>query len=187
MLRVIAGEARSVPLVTVPGEATRPTTDRIKETLFNILQADILGCRFLDLFAGSGQMGIEALSRGGKYACFVESDVKASDCIEQNLKKTKLDDKALVLRGAIPSILKRLDSEEAFDIIFMDPPYAKLEMYKDALKAIREFNLCDENTVIVAEAALRDDFSFAGDYGFDVYREKEYKSNKHIFMQLKES
>lgn len=186
MLRVIAGEARSVPLVTVEGEATRPTTDRIKETLFNILQGDIPECRFLDLFAGSGQMGIEALSRGAAHACLVESDAKASACIDQNLKKTKLIDRAMLLKGAIPSILRRLEGEEAYDIVFIDPPYAKKECYTDALLAIKEYGIISKDSIIICEADCRSDMSFVDDLGYIIDREKEYKSNKHVFLSMKE-
>ena len=87
-MRVIAGTARSLPLKTVEGLDTRPTTDRVKETLFNMLQGDVDGCYFLDLFAGSGQMGLEALSRGGNYAVFVENNRKAAMCIEDNIQFT---------------------------------------------------------------------------------------------------
>ena len=87
-MRVIAGSARSLPLRTVAGMQTRPTTDRIKETLFNILAPLIPGCRFLDLYAGSGAIGIEALSRGAKHAYFAENGREAASCIQENLKKT---------------------------------------------------------------------------------------------------
>ena len=90
-MRVIAGKARRLPLVSPEGRGTRPTTDRIKETLFNILQDDIPGCRFLDLFSGSGAIGIEAISRGAKEAVFVEFGKEALSCIRANLKKTKLE------------------------------------------------------------------------------------------------
>ena len=90
-MRIIAGTARSLPLRTLEGEQTRPTTDRVKETLFNILQWDVPGCYFLDLFAGSGQIGLEALSRGGQYAVFVENNSKAAKCVEENIRFTKFD------------------------------------------------------------------------------------------------
>ena len=92
-MRVIAGTARSLKLVTPEGTDTRPTTDRIKETLFNMLQLDLQDASFLDLFAGSGAIGIEALSRGASYACFVDSSTKAEECIKSNLTHTKLIDK----------------------------------------------------------------------------------------------
>ena len=90
-MRIIAGTARSLPLKTIEGADTRPTTDRIKETLFNMLQNEISGCYFLDLFAGSGQIGLEALSRGAEYAVFVENSKKAAACIQDNIHFTKFD------------------------------------------------------------------------------------------------
>ena len=96
-MRVIAGKCRSLPLKTVPGRQTRPTTDRIKETLFNMLSNDIPRCRFLDVFSGSGAIGIEALSRGAAMAVFVENSRKAVECINKNLAFTKLADRAQVL------------------------------------------------------------------------------------------
>ena len=90
-MRIIAGTARSLPLKTIEGMDTRPTTDRIKETLFNMLQNDVPGCYFLDLFAGSGQIGLEAVSRGARYAVFVENNKKACACIEDNIHFTKFD------------------------------------------------------------------------------------------------
>ena len=94
-MRVIAGKARRVPLKTLEGMDTRPTQDRIKETLFNMLQYDLADCCFLDLFAGSGGIGIEALSRGAGFAVFVEQNPKAAEIIRENLKATKLEDQAL--------------------------------------------------------------------------------------------
>ena len=96
-MRIIAGSARSLPLKTVPGMEVRPTTDRIKETLFNILNPELPGCRFLDLFAGSGQMGLEAVSRGAEAAVFVENSRKAAACIEDNIKFTKFTDRCTLL------------------------------------------------------------------------------------------
>ena len=90
-MRIIAGTARSLPLKTVEGLDTRPTTDRIKETLFNIIQDEIPGCYFLDLFAGSGQMGLEAVSRGAQYAVFVENNKKAAACVEDNIRFTVMN------------------------------------------------------------------------------------------------
>ena len=121
-MRVIAGSARSLPLKTLDTLDTRPTQDRIKETLFNILQADLPGCRFLDLFAGSGAIGIEALSRGARQAWFVEKNPKAAAVIRDNLAFTKLDANARVLETDVISGLSALKSQsEPFDILFMDP------------------------------------------------------------------
>ncbi len=183
-MRVIAGSARSMPLKTVPGLSTRPTTDRIKETLFNILQNQIPGCQFLDLFSGSGAIGIEALSRGAKEAVFVEKAKNALGCIRENLQFTKLMDRALVMEGDCAAAVERLGNQgRKFDCIFMDPPY-KTDAERDVLAAIKRCGIADENTLIIIEAALHSDFTWAEEMGFSIDRVKEYKTNEHIFMHL---
>lgn len=186
-MRVIAGKARRLPLKTVAGQDTRPTTDRIKETLFNILQGDLEGVRFLDLFAGSGGIGIEALSRGAKYACFVDSARAAADCIRENLAFTRLTEQAEVMQCDVLSALMRLDGREPFGLIFMDPPY-KSELDRAALERIAQqrFSFVDADTRIIIEADIRNDFSYAETLGYEILREKEYKTNKHVFLRLAE-
>ena len=123
-MRVIAGSARSLKLATIDSMDARPTTDRIKETLFNMLSNDIPGCRFLDVFSGSGAIGIEALSRGAAMAVFVENSRKAVECINKNLAFTKLADRAQVLSADAVQAVGMLERQgQAFDVIFMDPPY----------------------------------------------------------------
>lgn len=186
-MRVIAGSARRLPLKTPDGIDTRPTTDRIKETLFNILQDDIYGCRFLDLFSGSGGIGIEALSRGAAKAFFVENDRRAADCIRENLRKTRLETKGVLLFCEAAGALRQLAaSEAAMDIIFMDPPYNK-QLENQMLEVLRNSPLADSHTVIIIEADLHTDFSFAADLGYKITREKLYKTNKHIFLQKMEN
>ena len=120
-MRVIAGSARRLLLKTIEGLDTRPTTDRIKETLFNMLQPQIPGCFFLDLFSGSGAIGIEALSRGARKAVFIENNPKAVECIRENLSRTHLEEGALVLESDVIAGLKRLEGRNyRFDLIFMD-------------------------------------------------------------------
>ena len=120
-MRVIAGSARRLLLKTVEGMETRPTTDRIKETLFNMLQNDLYGARFLDLFAGSGAIGIEALSRGAKEAVFVDKGDGQISCIRDNLKTTHLEERARVMSADVTEAIRKLDREgKAFDFIFMD-------------------------------------------------------------------
>ena len=121
-MRVIAGEARSLPLKAPEGLDTRPTTDRIKETLFNILQGDIPGSIFIDLCSGSGSIGIEAISRGAKRAYFVENAAKPAKCIQDNLNFTRFTDRGVLLKQDVVSALGSIHEKEA-DIIFMDPPY----------------------------------------------------------------
>lgn len=179
-MRVIAGTARSLPLKTIEGLDTRPTTDRIKETLFNMLMPDVPNSKFLDLFSGSGAIGIEALSRGAKECVFVENNPAAIKCINSNLKFTKLDDKASVMRyDAVGYIagLKNID----FDVIFMDPPYHN-ELEKNVMTVLSEKTFVAD-TLIVIEAALEEDFSYLQDLGFTIIKEKKYKTNKHVFVE----
>ena len=184
-MRVIAGTARRLLLVTPPGDTTRPTGDKIKETLFNILQPELCDCRFLDLFAGSGGIGIEALSRGAREAVFAERDRKALECIKENLRTTRLFSKAQVLEGdALNAIAKLARSGEAFDVIFMDPPYDS-DLVSSALSMLSQGSLVNEDTLIVAETALDADTSYAEDYGFEITRVKQYKSSQHVFMKKK--
>ena len=183
-MRVIAGEARSLPLKAPQGQDTRPTTDRIKETLFNILQTRIPCNVFIDLCSGSGSIGIEAISRGARRAYFVENGREAAKCIADNLHFTKFEDRAVLLRqdvlGAIPSI-----HEKEADVIFMDPPYeAGLE--EPVLAALSCARYVTDHTLIIIEAQRQKDFGFAETYGFSVVREKCYKTNKHVFLKRKE-
>ncbi len=181
-MRVIAGTARSLSLKTPEGLDTRPTTDRIKETLFNMLQGDIPSCVFVDLFSGSGAIGIEALSRGAKKAYFVENAPKALTCIEQNLSFTKLADRAIVLKQDVCSALNNI-YEKSVDIIFMDPPYESEQEWA-VLALLPGMKYVTEDTLIIVEASLKADFSKAEDMGLRVVKEKCYKTNKHVFLQL---
>lgn len=186
-MRVIAGKARRLPLKTVPGLETRPTTDRIKETLFNILQNDIPGARFLDVFAGSGGIGIEALSRGARKAYFIEHNRAASACIRENLAFTHLEQDGVVLASDVLAAFARLEGEDPFHIIFMDPPYGK-ELEQTALSYIAAHrpSFVNEDTMIIVEALLGTDFSFARESGYEIVRMKEYKTNMHVFLKLQE-
>ena len=182
-MRVIAGKARSLPLKTPEGADTRPTTDRIKETLFNMLQADVPGCIFVDLFAGSGGIGIEALSRGASYAYFVENGKEAVKCIQDNLNFTKFSDSATLLKQDVFTALPLIREKEA-DIIFMDPPYhADFERQLFALLSAQSY--ITEDTVLILEAELNKEFEFLDELGFEITREKLYKTNKHVFIHKK--
>lgn len=183
-MRVIAGTARSLPLKTPEGADTRPTTDRIKETLFNMLQADVPGSVFVDLFSGSGGIGIEALSRGARKAYFVENAPKALSCIQQNLSFTKLEERAIVLKQDAVSALGSIFEKEV-DIIFMDPPY-DCGHEKNILSLLRGMRYVTEETLIITEASLHTDFSWLSELGFRLLREKRYKTNKHVFIRKAE-
>ena len=121
-MRVITGSARGRRLLELAGGETRPTADRVKEGVFNIIQFDIEGRRVLDLFAGTGQLGVEALSRGAAEAVFVEQRRDAARLVTENLKLTGLADRARVVNGDALSYLA--GAGERFDIVFIDPPYA---------------------------------------------------------------
>ena len=181
-MRVIAGKARSLRLKTIEGMETRPTTDRIKETLFNMLQPEILDCSFLDLFAGSGAIGIEALSRGADFCVFVEQQRKAADCIRENLNFTRLAGQAHVFVQDVAAAVKKMDGESPFQCIFMDPPYDKgLEL--QVLEVLRDTSLVDEDTLIIVEASLTGIVEEAEQMGYELVKEKRYKTNRHLFFK----
>ena len=180
-MRVIAGSARRLNLITIPGDNTRPTTDRIKETLFNIINNDLYGKNFLDLFSGSGAIGIEALSRGAKESVFVENNPKASNCILENLKFTKLYEQGIVLKKDALSAIKEMDSKnKVFDFIYMDPPYNK-GLEREVLKELSNTKIINNETMIIIEADKNDNFEDITIMGYKIVREKIYKTNKHVF------
>lgn len=181
-MRVIAGSAGSLPLKTVPGQDTRPTTDRIKETLFNVLSPLLADCAFLDLFAGSGAIGIEALSRGASEAVFIEKDRRAAACIQENLIFTKLKERATILTMDVRKGLSSLEGRPPFDVIFMDPPYGK-GLGDAALDCLKTSSLCGSRTLVILEEKRMMDLSFAEKLGFHVEQVREYKTNKHIFLR----
>ena len=178
-MRVIAGTARSLPLKTPEGMDTRPTTDRIKETLFNMLQTKIPGSIFVDFFSGSGGIGIEALSRGAKKAYFIENDKKALFCIKENLQFTKLNNNSMIISGDACSAVDRIT--DTADIIFMDPPYTS-GLDVAVLSLLRNASCVSEDTLIIVEASLDRDIQEFIDCGFEVQKEKKYKTNKHVFL-----
>ena len=179
-MRIIAGTARSLPLKTIEGLETRPTTDKIKETLFNMLQNDVPGCYFLDLFAGSGQIGLEAISRGALYAVFIENNRKAAKCIEDNIACTKFTKESRLLTTDVISGISSLEGKYTFDIIFMDPPYNH-EFETRVLEYLSSSPMVTEDTLIIIEASKETDFDWLSDAGFHMIKEKVYKTNKHIF------
>lgn len=150
-MRVITGKARGVQLKTPDGMLTRPTTDRVKEALFSIINFDIPGAKVLDLFGGTGQLGIEALSRGAKSAVFVDTREEACKLIRENLKRTRLERDAKVVRSDYLDYLGRC--REQYNIIFLDPPYAEVFL-ENALKRITEIDILQSDGIIVTERPL---------------------------------
>ena len=168
-MRVITGSARGRRLKELEGLETRPTTGKVKEALFSVIQFDIEGRRVLDLFAGTGQLGIEALSRGAECAVLVERRRDALQVIRENLEACGMTDKARVVNGDAMSYLK---SGEKFDLIFLDPPYAS-GLLEQALEEIVRFDICRRHGIIVAESAADKTLPpLAGPYA--LYREYRY-------------
>ena len=181
-MRVIGGRAKRLQLKTLEGMDTRPTTDRIKETLFNMIDPWIADCDFLDLFAGSGGIGIEAASRGAKEVVFVEKNPAAMMIIRENLKHTSLEDAAVTMQSDVMTAIRSLDGRKQFDYIFMDPPYNQ-ELEKMVLSYLSKSELVYEDTVIIVEASLDTEFSYLEQMGFRMIKTKEYKTNKHVFIE----
>ena len=168
-MRVITGKARGIQLKTPNGMKTRPTADRVKEALFSIINFDIPGARVLDLFGGTGQLGIEALSRGAKSAAFVDAGEDACRLIRENLKRTKLEQDARVIRSDYMDYLLRC--RESYEIIILDPPYAEAFL-ENALKCITEIDILQSGGIIVTERPLGKELP----WDFEGYtRSKDYK------------
>ena len=184
-MRVITGKAKGIILKTPQGEATRPTADRVKEAIFSMLQFDIEERSVLDLFAGSGQMGIEALSRGASSAVFVDKSKDAIKFIKENITKTNLSDKATVFQSDYVDFIKRNKGLQ-FDIIIMDPPYA-LNMYNPALHSLLDANMIKNTSLIVCESGTNEIFN--GDAilqaKFDIVKQNKYGNTFIMVLKLK--
>lgn len=171
-MRVITGKARGVQLKTPDGMLTRPTADRVKEALFSIINFDIPGANVLDLFGGTGQLGIEAMSRGAERCVFVDAREDACKLIKENLKRTKLE--GTVIRSDFMDYLNRC--KEQFTIIFLDPPYAE-EYLEKAIKRIAEIDILQTDGIIVAERPVGKELLWE----FEGYQHsKDYKYGKTL-------
>ncbi len=182
MMHIITGSARGVRLDTLQGEATRPTSERAKEAVFSMLQFDLEGRRVLDLFAGSGQMGLEALSRGASHATLVDCSEKAIAIVQKNALKTKLSERAqIVCAGAIPFL--GAQAKQPYHLIFLDPPYAS-GLLAESLRLIADRELATPGAILVAEcgdpARLFDgDEALAARY--EITKNKRYGA-AHVFF-----
>lgn len=173
-MRVITGKARGVQLKTPDGMLTRPTTDRVKEALFSIINFEIPGAKVLDLFGGTGQLGIEALSRGAQSAVFVDAREEACKLIKENLNRTKLEQDGRVVRSDYLDYLSRC--REQYNIIFLDPPYAEVFL-ENALKRITEIDILQSDGIIVTERPLGKELPWE----FEGYtRSRDYKYGKTL-------
>ncbi|MBP3718074.1 MAG: 16S rRNA (guanine(966)-N(2))-methyltransferase RsmD [Eubacterium sp.] len=182
-MRVIAGSRRSLPLKSLEGDNTRPTVDKYKETLFNCIQMEVPDSMFLDLFSGSGAIGIEALSRGAKRAVLVENNKQALDVIKANIHFTKFENEAEIVKSDVISYVSRLP-KITFDVIFMDPPYGK-GLEKEVIEILNTKEFTNPDYTIIIEATLDEDMSYIEDTKFKIYKTKNYKNNKHVFLCAK--
>ena len=173
-MRVISGTARGTQLKTPDGMLTRPTADRVKEALFSILQFDIPGTEVLDLFGGTGQLGIEALSRGSTSATFVDAREDACKLIRENLRRTHMLEKGKVVHMDYLSYLNQC--RKRYHIVFLDPPYAETFL-ENSLKRIAEIDILHSNGIIVTERPLGKDLQWEHD-GFT--RSRDYKYGKTV-------
>lgn len=171
-MRIITGKARGIKLVTLEGEATRPTSERAKEAIFSMLQFEIEGREVLDLFGGSGQLGLEAVSRGAARATICDRSKPAIDIIKKNVEKTRLGEGCRVICSDWEDALRRFEGREKFDIVFLDPPYAERLIPKALPKLLR---LIKPTSVIVCESAEADVFGKSGmeDY-YEVVKSAKY-------------
>ena len=176
MMRIITGRARGAKLETLAGEQTRPTSERAKEAIFSVLQFEIAGKKVLDLFAGSGQMGLEAVSRGAERAVLCDASREAVAVIQRNTIKTRLAPMCDVICSDWESVLKTQRRRASFDLVFLDPPYA-LSLIPKALRRLVEYGLLRDGAKIVCEAGGENDV-FMGDEAlashFEIVRTARY-------------
>ena len=175
-MRVISGKARGVVLKTPEGAMTRPTADRVKEAMFSIIQFDLPGASVLDLFGGTGQLGIEALSRGATKAVFVDQRDDACKLIRENLRRTGMSECAQVIRSDYAAYLKKCKS--SFQIILLDPPYAEVFL-ENSLKMITEIDILQSGGIIVAESPVGK--SLEGEF-LQHFQTKTYKYGNTMLM-----
>ncbi len=174
MMRIITGKAKGIRLRTLEGDATRPTAERVKEAVFSMLINDIEGREILDLFAGSGQMALEALSRGAAHATLVDKSPEAIKIITENAQKTKLAKECTIVRDEYISFIKR-NREKQFDIIFLDPPYAS-DFYRPALYSMLEYGILKHSSIVVCESDTDNIFASDGilTESFEVIKQSRY-------------
>lgn len=186
-MRIITGSARGVSLLTLPGNATRPTAERTKEAVFSMIQFDIEGRKVLDLFAGSGQLALEALSRGAAEAVLCDNSREAAAIIRKNAEKTRLSEKCKIYVSDANTLIGRLGNEK-FDIVFLDPPYA-LKLIPGALSRLLDCKRLKATSVIVCESADPNDV-FCGDATlaekFNIKKQTKYGVAYVTILQPKE-
>ncbi|MBE6547327.1 MAG: 16S rRNA (guanine(966)-N(2))-methyltransferase RsmD [Ruminococcaceae bacterium] len=186
MMRIITGKARGVKLKTLEGDATRPTSERSKEALFSMLQFDIEGREVLDLFAGSGQLGLEALSRGAAAATFVDKSKQATKIIDENVIKTKLLDGARVICSDVTDFVRTVRGRNKYDIVFIDPPYAQ-QIAVQTAKSLYDARLLKPTSIVCCESSEQDIFATCPDAAqiFAVIKQKKFGISYITLLGLK--
>ena len=186
MMRIITGSARGVRLASLEGDATRPTAERVKEALFSSIQFEIEGRAVLDLFGGSGQLGLEALSRGAASAMFVDSSADAMAIIKENAKKTGFFSVSRFLISDYRSYLRKASGRDSYHLIFIDPPYAA-NLVSDALTRILAANLAKPGCLIVCESGTPDIFDGNEELAsrFDIVKQARYGIAHIAILRLK--
>lgn len=186
-MRIITGSARGAKLITLEGEMTRPTAERTKEAIFSIIQFDVEGRRVLDLFAGSGQLALEALSRGAESAVLCDFSKDASEVIRKNAIKTRLSERLQLHVCDALKLIPKLGADR-FDLIFLDPPYA-IKIIPQVLKSLLEHKSVKPTSIIVCESSNADDV-FCGDSNlenlFKVRKSARYGAAFVTILQPKE-
>ncbi len=187
-MKIITGKAKGMNLETLEGEATRPTSQRVKEAVFSMIQFEVENSNVLDVFAGCGQMGLEALSRGAKKATFCDLSRDATDIIIANAKKTKMFDKCRVSCCDYKQLISGFRGKEQFDIIFIDPPY-KDKVIPDVLKRLLDENAISQSAKIICESGCEDIFAENEDLKnkFDVLKTSKYSISYITVLSLKEN
>ena len=184
-MRIITGKARGIALKTLEGEATRPTSEKVKEAVFSAIQFDIEGRRFLDLFAGSGQMGLEALSRGASHATFIDASADAVAIAKENAKKTGFFAESHFLASDYRNYIRKAAEKDAFDIVFIDPPYAE-RIAGDAVERLLRASLLKPAALVITESEEEDVFAGKEDVRerFELLKSKKYGRTYITILRL---
>ena len=183
-MRIITGKARGIKLDTVAGDAVRPTTEMAKEGIFSAIQFDLDSRRVLDLFAGSGQLGLEALSRGAESAVFVDESQASIDMVKKNAQKAKLFSQCRIVRMDFTDFLKK--STDTFHFIFVDPPYGK-KLIPEVVKKIMKYGVLHEDGIIICEGEDSEiELEGAEEYGIEIKKKYKYgKTFVHMIGRVK--
>ncbi len=180
-MRVISGERRGLNLYTLEGDNTRPTLDRVKETMFNVINFEIHNKNCLDVFSGSGNLSIEAISRGANIAYLIENDKEAFEIIKKNVEKAKFESKTKLINRDYLVALKNISNENIkFDFVFLDPPYNG-DFYEKTLDSLIENDILDEDAIIVVEHLKTMNISHEKYY---TWKEKSFSKNMVTFLKL---